>query len=116
MRELFENSITPDGSVKCLLCPDVITKPCVTGVDLVKQLASYSEYLYPNSKSVVVSLDTNVDCVASSSAYANAEISLTTIGDKSISDLQFTVCCNAYEDNDVISEASAATVMDYPYV
>ena len=106
MRELFENSITPDGSVKCLLCPDVITKPCVTGVDLVKQLASCSEYLYPNSKSVVVFLDTNVDCVASSSAYATPEISSTTIGDKSMSDLQFTVCCNACEGNDVISEAS----------
>ena len=94
-----------------------MTKSSVAGVDLVKQLASCSEYMYPNSRSVVVSLKANVDCVTSSCAYATANISTTIAVDQVTSDSHSTVYCNACEGNDGISEGiNAATVADYHYV
>ena len=84
----LKDSISRDGSVRCLLCPDITTKPRVAGVDLIKQLISCSQYLYPN-ESAVVSLESDASTTSRTSSMS-----------------QSTLYCNTCDENDVIIEAT----------
>ena len=97
----LKDSITRDGSVRCLLCPDAPTKSRVSGVDLIKQLISCSQYLYPN-ESAEVSLKS--DATSTGSGCAASTFSSADNGASSAA--QSTLYCNACDENDVTIEAS----------
>ena len=97
----LKDSITRDGSGRCPLWPDATTKSRVTGVDLIKQLISCSQYLYP-CESAVVSLKS--DATSTGSGCAASTFSSADNGASSVA--QSILYCHAHYPNDVISEAS----------
>ena len=101
----LKDSITRGGSVRfpLTLCPDAPTKSHVAGVDLIKQLISCSQYLYP-CESAVVSLKS--DATSTGSGCAALTSSSCSADSGALSVAQSTLYCNSCDDNDVTVEAS----------